>query len=290
MPVDDRQSALLVRDAMERTVEELPGFHDLVPAAITQGRRRRMRARAAIATAVACVAGTVVFGTTALLPLGGGGESTVNPAATGTPAPGESVAPVPAPEPKPYRTPVHIEPTSATERAMAALPPAERERRAQHQQRAALRFEELLPAEIGLIRPVDLNVKRYQGETKDGKVFPILFSVRPSDGSSRLTSCPEDPRIVKAGSCERATLPGGIEAIAFSFTTDSPGTTATTVQFSYGKSEVSLEVNPDPAAKASAPVTSRQLLTAAAHPGFMDLVKYADLNPMQERQQVIPGG
>ncbi|MER5932918.1 hypothetical protein [Streptomyces sp. NPDC002054] len=289
MPVEDRQNALLVRDAMERTVAELQSVHDLVPTAIAQGRRRRMRARLAIAGVVAAAAGAVVFGSVAL-PAAGGGETTIHPAATGTPAPGKSLAPVPVPEPKPYRTPVHIAPTSSDEPSMSDLPSAERERREQHQQRAALLMEELLPDAVGLIRPVDLNVTHYQGETKDGKVYPVIFSVRPPNGSSRLTSCPEDARIVKAGSCARATLPGGIQAIAFSFTTDSPETTATTVQFSYGKSEVSLTINPDPKGKASAPVTSNQLLAAAADSRFLDLVRYADQNPMQERQQVIPGG
>ncbi|MEV8534442.1 hypothetical protein [Streptomyces sp. NPDC051211] len=284
---EDHQNAVLVRDAMERTVAELPTVHDLVPTAVAQGRRRRLRARLGTATVVACVAGAVVFGVGAL-PLGGGGETTIRPAATGTPAPSESLAPSPVPEPKPYRTPVHIEPTSSDEPSMANLPAAERERREQFQQRAALLLDELLPDAVGLIRPIDLNVNHYQGETKDGKAFRIIFSVRPSGGGSPLKSCPEKTAVVK--DCERATLPGGRQAIAFSFLSDSPGTTATLVQFSYGNSDVSLTVNPDPAAKATAPVTSKQLLTAAGDPRFLDLVQYADKNPMQERQISIPGG
>ncbi|UIX33052.1 hypothetical protein [Streptomyces sp. GQFP] len=280
MPEEDRPSALLVRDAMERTVAELP-FHDLVPGAVAQGRRRKARARLAIVAGIVCVVGAVVLGSVTL-PVGGGGRTTVRPAASATPEP--------EPEPTPYRTPVHIEPTSDEESSMADLPVAERERREEFQQRAAVLLDKLLPDAVGLIRPVDLEVRRYQGETEDGKVFPVIFSVRPSGEDSGPKSCPSDPGALKGGSCEQATLPGGIKATAYRMISDLPETTATLVTFSYGDSDVSLTVNPDEDATTSAPVTMEKLVATVSDPRFLDLVRYADENPMQERQTSIAGG
>ncbi|MFF8945842.1 hypothetical protein ACF1A5_26880 [Streptomyces sp. NPDC014864] len=287
MHEEDRRSALLVKDAMERTVAELPSLSDLVPAAVTQGRRRRARARLAIAAVVACVAGTVVFGFLAL-PVGGGARTTVLPARSGTPSPHES--PDPVREPEPYRTPVHIEPTSDEERSMADLPPAERKRRAEFQQQAAAVLDELLPDTVGLIRPVDLEVRRYQGQAEDGSVFPIIFSVRPSGDGSGPRPCPEQPDALKGGSCEQATLPGGLKAVSLRLPADSPETLSTQVYFSYGHSDVELSVYPDTGATTSSPVTSKDLLAAAGDSRFLDLVRYADAHPMQKRQTTIAGG
>ncbi|MFD3929333.1 hypothetical protein [Streptomyces sp. NPDC058614] len=282
MPEEDRRSALLVRDAMERTVAELPSAHDLVPSAVTQGRRRRTRARLTIAAGVACAVGAVVFGSVTL-PAGGDGDRTVRPAASGTPEPLDSTE-------EPYRTPVHLEPTSDEEESMADLPAAERERREAFQQQVAVLMDELLPETVGLIRPVDLEVRRYQGETEDGKVFPVIFSVRPSGDDSGPKSCPDDPGALKGGSCEQATLPGGITATAYRMVSDSPETRATLVSFSYGDSDVSLTVNPSEDATTSAPVTSDQLLAAVGDSRFLDLVRYADENPMEEKQISVEGG
>ncbi|MER5913618.1 hypothetical protein ABT124_24780 [Streptomyces sp. NPDC001982] len=285
LPEEDRGSALLVRDAMESAVAELPSLHDLVPAAVTQGRRRKARARLTTAAGIACVAGAVVFGSLTL-PVGGDARTTVRPATSGTPSPHESVQ-----EREPYRTPVHVKPTSDDERATANLPPAERKRRAQFQQHAAVLLDKLLPDSVGLIRPVDLDVSRYQGETKDGKVFTIIFSVRPSGDSSGWTRCPDPGALaVKGGSCKQATLPGGIKATSLRVFTDSPETMSTSVRFRYGHSDVELTVYPDVNAKASAPVTNDELLAAAGDSRFLDLVRYADEHPMQKRQTTIAGG
>lgn len=287
MPEEDRRSALLVREAMERAVAELPSSRDLVPAAVTQGQRRRARARLAIAAGVACVAGTVVFGFLAL-PVGGDARTTVRPATSGTPSPHGS--PDPVQEPEPYRTPVHIEPTSDEERSMAHLPPAERKRRAEFQQQAAALLDELLPDTVGLIRPVDLDVRRYQGETEDGTVFPIIFSVRPSGDGSGPRPCPDQPGALKGGSCEQATLPGGIKAVSLRLLVDSPETMSTQVHFSYGHSDVELTVYPDTGATTSSPVTGKELLAAAGDSRFLDLVRYADEHPMQKSQTTTAGG
>jgi hypothetical protein len=275
--LEDRRSALLVRDAMESAVAELPSLHDLVPAAVTQGRRRRAGARLVIAAGVACVAGAVVF-SSLTLSVGGDAPTMVRPATSGTPSPQESPEPG---RPEPYRTPVHVDPTSDDEWSMADLPPAERERREEFQQRVAVLLDELLPDTVGLIRPVDLAVRLYQGETEDGKVFPIVFSVRPSGSGSGPKPCPEElgARALKDGSCERATLPGGIEAASYRLPVDSPETMATLVYFSYGNSDVELTTY----ATASAPVTSKELLAAVGDSRFLDLVRYADEHPMHER-------
>ncbi|MGW5126904.1 hypothetical protein ACWEQ7_23225 [Streptomyces sp. NPDC004069] len=283
---EDHRSALLVRDAMERTVAELPSAHDLVPAAVAQGRRRRAHARLAIAAGIACVAGAVVFGSLTFS-VGDDARTTVRPATSGTPSPHESPESV---QPEPYRTPVHIDPTSDDERSMANPPPGERKRRTQFQQHAAVLLDKLLPDSVGLIRPVDLDVSRYQGETEDGKVFTIVFSVRPSGDGPDSMPCPSAALAVKGGSCKQATLPGGIKARSLRVFTDSSETMSTDVHFRYGHSDVRLSINPDVDAKASAPVTNEELLAAASDSRFLDLVRYADKHPMQKRQTTIAGG
>lgn len=280
---EDHRSVLLVRDAMESAVAELPSLHDLLPAAVAQGRRRKARARLATAAGIACVAGAVVFGSLTLT-AGGDADRTVRPATSGTPSPHESV------QPEPYRTPVHIDPTSDDERSMANLPPTEQKRRAQFQQQAAVLLDKLLPDSVGLIRPVDLDVSRYQGETEDGKVFTIIFSVRPTGDSPDPKPCPSAALASTGGSCKQAMLPGGIKATSLRVFTDSPETMSTSVRFRYGHSDIGLTVYPDVNAKASAPLSSEELLAAVGDSRFLDLVRYADEHPMQKKQTTIAGG
>ncbi|MEV7613839.1 hypothetical protein [Streptomyces sp. NPDC089799] len=272
---DDRRNALMLRDAMEHTVGDLPTVHDLVPTAIVQGRRRKARARAGIAATVVCAVGAVAFGSLALQ--GSDSATTIRPAATSSSSP----------TPEPYRTPVRVEPTKGG--TPPTLPPADKNRLEQYQQRAAVLLDELLPDSVGLIRPVEGHVTRYQGETKDGKVFPVLLSVRPSDPDTRTMPCPAEPN-PRVAECKEATLPGEIKASSFHTPSDYPATTAAVVSFLYKTSFVSLTVVPANGGKASAPVSSQELLTAAGDPRFLDLVRYAHENPVQEKQTSVPGG
>ncbi|MET8956168.1 hypothetical protein ACWEO4_44825 [Streptomyces sp. NPDC004393] len=78
--------------------------------------------------------------------------------------------------------------------------------------------------------------------------------------------------------------------------TDSSETMSTDVHFRSGHSDVHLSVEPDVAAKASAPVTSEELLAAVGDPRFYDLVHflnmvlYADEHPTPKKQTTIAGG
>ncbi|MFF4899189.1 hypothetical protein [Streptomyces sp. NPDC001068] len=282
---EDHRSTLLVRDAMESVVAQLPPLHDLAPAALAQGRRRKARARLAAVAGIACVAGAVVLGSLTLS-AGGGADGTVSPATSGTPSPHESVK-----EPEPYRTPVHIDPTSDDERPTAGLSSTERARRAQFQQQAAAVLDKLLPDAVGLIRPVDIDVSRYQGGTTDGKVFTVVFSVQPSTGSPDPKPCPPAAALAgKGGTCEQTTLPGGIKATSLRVATDSPETTSTDVRFRYGHSDVRVSIEPDVHAKASAPVTSKELLAAVGDSRFLELVRYADQHPVEKKQTTVVGG
>ncbi|MFG2476473.1 hypothetical protein [Streptomyces fagopyri] len=280
---EDRHNALLIRDAMEGAVTELPSLHDLVPAAVTQGRNRKVRAGLATAAGIVCVAGALVLGSLTLS-AGGDARTAVRPATSGTSSPPESV------QPEPYRTPVHIDHTSIDERSVADLPSSERTRRAQFQQDAAVLLDELLPDSVGLIRPVGLDVSRYRGETEDGKVFFIRFSVRPSGNSPDPIACHSAAFAAKGASCEQSTLPGGIKATSFRVLMDSSETMATGVRFRYGHSDVGLTVEPDVDAKVSAPVTSEELLAVAGDSRFLDLVRYADEHPVLKRQTTTQGG
>jgi hypothetical protein len=282
---EDR-TILLVRDAMDRASADLPPLPDLTGPALAEGRRRKSRTRLAIASGVLTV---VAIGTAGALALPGGGHSAAAPpAATSSaspPAASASPSSPPTASASPSFPPVHIEPTPGEE-SMADLPAAERTRQEDFQRRAVGVLQELLPEGIGAVQRTDLNVSRYQ-VTKGEKEFVLIFSVRPRDPGRSQKPCLD---AVKGMVCKDATLPGGIEAQAVTMPMDSGEVTATSVNFRYGGSDVSLWLNPHDASNTSAPVTNDQLLAVAAAPAFLDLVRIADEQPMQEKQTSIPGG
>ncbi|MGR4882757.1 hypothetical protein ACIPUC_25595 [Streptomyces sp. LARHCF249] len=270
--VPDDRAVRLVRDAMDRTTADLPPLPDLAGAARAQGRRRKARVRAAIGGGVLAVAALGVAGAAAL-PVGNSGEKVsgvVNVA-----APPSSSAPQP---------PVHIEPTPG-ESSMADLPVAERTRQENFQNQAVGVLQGLLPESVGTVQRTDLSVRLYQG-TKDGKTFTIVFSVRPSGADHTDRPCLE----VKGQVCKQATLPGGIRATAATAPINNGDVTETRLSFRYGKSSVSLAVSPHDASNTSAPVTNDQLLALAKAPAFLDLVKTADADPVEQEQTIVPGG
>lgn len=273
--LEHARAVLLVRDAMARTTADLPAIPDLAGPARAQGRRRIARLRAAIGGGAVAVAAIAVAGAFALPGTGTG----TGRGATGV----EVAAPPPSSQAQP-QPPVHLEP-SPGESSMADLPPAERARQENFQNRAVAVLQELLPPTVGTVQRTDLSVRLYRG-TKDGKTFDIIFSVRPSGADRTDRTCLE----VKGQVCKKATLPGGIEATAATAPVNNGDAAETRLSFHYGKSNVSLSVSPHDASGTSAPVTGDQLLELAKAPGFLDLVKAADSDPVEQEQKIIPGG
>ncbi|WKD34061.1 hypothetical protein [Streptomyces xanthophaeus] len=272
---DDRAAAMLVRDAMDRATAELPAMVDLVGPARAQGLRRRARVRAAIGGAVLAVAGLGLAGAF-VLPGDGDGRG-----ATGVTGVIDVAAPPAGSAPPP---PVHLEP-SPGESSMADLPPAERARQENFQNQAVGVLQQLLPPSVGTVQRIDLGVRHYQG-TKDGKTFHIIFSVRPFEPGTAPQACRE----IKGTVCSKTTLPGGIEAAASISPVDNGDVTESRAWFRYGTSDVSLAVGPHEASHTSAPVTAQQLLDLAKSSAFLDLVKAADHDPLEEMQRTIPAG
>ncbi|MFJ2090065.1 hypothetical protein ACIOEW_12450 [Streptomyces sp. NPDC087901] len=282
--------ALLIRAVMEQTAESAPSLPDLVPVALVQGRRRRTRVRAAVGAGVTGVVALGVFG--AVLPMwgSGGGAQT---AQTGSAASQTTTAtPSPAATGRTAPTPVHVEPTPG-ETSMADLPPAERARQENFQQQVAVLLDELLPARLGTVRPVDLAVNRYQGGS-DGNTFPVVFSVRPQadpGDAGADPACKDTPS--KGFRCRTALLPGGIRVRSFSAVGNQKGSQAITgvaLKFTYGRSSVSLSVDGDDSSMVSAPVTVTQLVDAVGDSRFLKLVKYADEHPMEDKEHSVRGG
>ncbi|MGW8884689.1 hypothetical protein [Streptomyces sp. NPDC055749] len=267
----------LVRDAMDRTAAGLPALPDLVPGAVSQGRRRRARARLAVAAGTFGVATLTTLGAVAL-PGGGNERTSVGVGASGAGSPA----------PAPYRTPVHVEPTpgESEDGSLEGLPPAERERFEDFQQRAATALDEALPDAVGTILPIDSSVAQYQGE-KDGKVFSVSFTVRPDDGEAD-GECRDIPS--KKMTCETAELADGIEARVRVSSSGSMATTSTSISFAYGSSDVRLDIYPDEEAQASAPVSAEQLLDGVRESGLLDVVRYADEHPVLKKQVSVQGG
>ncbi|MFF1919109.1 hypothetical protein ACFVW8_00835 [Streptomyces sp. NPDC058221] len=301
---DEEAEALLIRAAMEQATDGAPALPDLVPAALVQGRSRRVRARAAIGAGVTGVVALGVLG--AVLPVwGGGGSVGAEPAGTwsaasrGARIPPSAVPSVPAapvttapswvaPTDSPLPSRLHIAP-SPGQSSMADLPDAERVRQEGFQQEAAALLDKLLPPEFGPVRPVDLAVSRYQGGA-DGKAFPLVFSVRPM-GTPGGGAAPGQPPcrddLDKKVRCRTATLPGGIEARAVTTASrprQSQSVTTTVVRFAYGDSSVALSVGGDTTTKTSPPVSVGELLGVAGNDRFLDLVKYADEHSMETKE------
>lgn len=297
---DEDAEALLIRAAMEQATDGAPALPDLVSGALVQGRRRRTRTRVAIGAVVTGVVSLGALG--AVLPSWGGGGGT-EPARTWSAASrSTSIAPSPVPSdvPSPVSTapssqlptnapvpvPVHVEP-SPGESSMADLPDAERARQEEFQRQAAVLLGELLPRELGPVRPVDLAVSRYQGG-RDGDVFPVVFSVRPESDpgvAPQEVPCRDYPD--EKLRCRQATLPGGIKARAVTTVADParpPAAEGAIVRFTYGDSAVALSVNGDENTREPSPVTADQLLTVAGNSRFLDLVKYAAAHPMETKE------
>ncbi|MFD9102994.1 hypothetical protein ACFVZN_18195 [Streptomyces virginiae] len=265
----DARTALLVREAMDRATAELPALMDLAGPARAEGRRRKARVRVAIGAGVLAVA-TLGAVTASLLP-GSGSQGPVEVVVAAPPS-------LSAPPPQP----LHIEPTPG-ESSMADLPAAERTRQENFQDRAVGVLQSLLPPTVGTVQRTDLKVNFYRA-TKDGKAFPLIFSVRPS--SEQPQPCQE----VRGRVCAKATLPGGIEAHASTIPTGNGAVNETEVSFRYGTCNVRLSVFPHEASNTSSPVSPAQLLEVAKAPAFLDLVRTAQAQPMEEEQRSIPGG
>ncbi|MEU6987215.1 hypothetical protein ABZ946_27875 [Streptomyces sp. NPDC046324] len=187
----------------------------------------------------------------------------------------------PAASPSVYRTPVRVEETPGMPPPdnPEGLPAAERERRAGYQQQVAALLDELLPAAVTDVRPVKDTVYAYR-ITSGGAAFDLTLSVRPSDDLT-LRPCPSpaDERV----RCETAELDGAREQRARlrSLMAERPDTWTSWVDFSYGRSLVRLSVA---AADVSAPVTPEQLVAVARDTRLMDLVRYADENPVEKKE------
>ncbi|MET7646654.1 hypothetical protein ABZS83_24125 [Streptomyces sp. NPDC005426] len=288
---DPEAEGRLLRAVMERAAEDAPPLPDLLPVALVQGRRRRTRARAAVGAGATGAVALGVFGV--LLPLWGPGAGT-QPVRTASAA--SSLAPTAVPSPVPSATPVpapvHIEPTRG-ETTMADLPAAERTRQEDFQQQVAFLLDTLLSEQLGAVRPVDLAVSRYQGES-DGNAFPVVFSVRPRARSGAVPADPPCHDLPSKGlRCRTAMLPGGIKARATSAEGDRSGSrtiTGVDVRFVYGDSTVRLSVDGDSSSMVSAPVTVEQLAAVAGDSRFLKLVKYADEHPMEDKEHTVRGG
>ncbi|MFB7936384.1 hypothetical protein [Streptomyces sp. NPDC056049] len=273
----DIEETVALRDAMDRTAEGLPPLPDLAPSAVRQGRRRRARARLAVATTAF---GAVTAGALGLTLLPGGEPAPAMPGAvpaapgTSSPAPGTSYPPVVVEETPGVTPPDNPDGLSA----------AERERHAQHQQRVAALLDELLPPEVTEIRPVKDEVAVYR-IAAGGETFRMTVSVRPSD--EPLASCPENLPKDK-GVCETVTFDGDREARLIAMPVNELDTIGSAVSFRYGRSSVRITVDP---AAVSAPVTPHRLLDVAGDPRFLALVEDADARPVEtEAAPPVVGG
>ncbi|MFC9946416.1 hypothetical protein [Streptomyces pratensis] len=267
------EDSSLVRDVMVRTTDGLGPLPDLVPGAVTRGRRRRARARLVITAGAFGAVTLVTLGTAALAGLGPGSDTVRFD--TGVAA-------------APYRTPAHVAPTGGPEEegSLTGLSADERRRLEDFQQRAAVALDAALPDEVGMIRPVDSSVALYQGE-RDGNVFLVNFTVRPLDGQA-ARACRSIP--AKRLTCEKRQLTETVEASLRVAAVNSPDTTSTSISFDFGNSTALIDVSPDEGKGVSAPVTARQLLDGVRESGLLDVVRYADEHPVLEKQVSVRGG
>ncbi|MCZ0980791.1 hypothetical protein O1L60_22375 [Streptomyces diastatochromogenes] len=240
---------------------------DLAPVAVRLGRRRRARARLAVAGGVFGTVTAAALGLTLLPGTGPGpaGPAAPRPPSLGVPHAGGGPA-------DPGQTPPEKVST------------AEGARRAQFQQQVSALLDELLPASVTDVRPVADVVSDYR-ITVGGRNFPVKLSVRPAEGEP-LQECRNIP--AKKTTCEKAGLGGGRTAQLYAMAVNRQDTLGSMVVTRYGRSSVLLSVSPSDTA--SAPVTPDQLLTVVRDARFTELLKYADAYPVQEKDATVRGG
>ncbi|MFE0640877.1 hypothetical protein ACFW2Y_04530 [Streptomyces sp. NPDC058877] len=263
-PADSPEERAL-RGAMTEATDTLPPLPDLVPTAVRLGRRRRARARAAKASGVFGLVTAVALGLT-LLNSWRGDEpnlpaAPVGPTVTST---------------GPGREPVHVEPRPGETFPHARLPEEQRARLDAFQQQAAVVLDELLPAAVGTIRPLDNDVRFYRGEP-GGLPYSVQFSVRPAaDGDPDRCRGEAEKQV----SCRPVELVDGTSARVTLAPSNAHGALEISLAFRHGGSDVLLSVTPDAAATAAAPVSPTELVGAADDDRFMELVRYADEHPI----------
>lgn len=93
--------------------------------------------------------------------------------------------------------------------------------------------------------------------------------------------------------CERVTVVDGMVARVATMTGTSKGgkeVVGVSVSFAYKDSAVVLSADGDESAEVLAPVTADQLLHVARDERFLRLVRYAEVFPMEPRQESVHGG
>ncbi|MFE2555114.1 hypothetical protein ACFXGT_03630 [Streptomyces sp. NPDC059352] len=255
-----------LRHAMTEATDTLPPLPDLVPAAVHLGRRRRARARVTKAGGVFGLVTAVALGLAVLNPWPGGREVDLPAAPPGPTVTGTG----------PGREPVHVEPRPGETFPHARLPADERERLDAFQQQAAVVLDDLLPAAVGTIRPLDNDVRSYRGEP-EGLPYSLQFSVRPAaDGRPEI--CRPEPR--KHVICHPAKLADGTSAQVTLAPSNTRGALQISLSFRDRGSNVWLSVTPDASAADSVPVSPADLVKLADDDRFRSLVRYADAHPL----------
>ncbi|MEU6165316.1 hypothetical protein [Streptomyces tanashiensis] len=269
----DTDEITLLRAAMDRTADGLPQLPDLVPLAVREGRRRRVRARLAIVT---IAFGAITAGALGLTLLPGSNTDVTMPAVTPS-SPGASASAQPSRSYPPVvvtQTPGTTSPDNPDN--PDNLSEAERERRAAHQQRVAALLDELLPPTVTEIRPVKDEVSVYRIKA-GGETFRMTVSVRPAD--KRTVPCVSRPE--RHYVCEVTTLTYATNREAQLFSSGGgaqDSQSSSYLRFLYSRSRVALGVDSD---AGKVPVTPRQLLVVVKDPRFLDLLRDTDVKPVE---------
>ena len=255
-----------LRELMERAAAGLAPLPDLTQEAVRLGRRRRVRARAAVIGAV-----------TGVLAIGGIGSALLSGALTvggglsdpGSPSAGPAVAPPAA--------------TSATPTTASISPVPEATPEAYRRVRTAEALTRALGDLIGTVSPAGTD--HFVGRI-DGHTFPVTFRVRPAVDA--LVDCPNPPK--PAMTCRTAWLPGRIEGRVVVSGPDLWGVRSLGVSYLYADSTVELTVGPDTDAKVSPPVGIDQLVAAAGTSALLSEAKHEIQEARYEAQDAAGDG
>jgi hypothetical protein len=277
-PSDADSEVREITYAMDRAVATLHPDAGLVSAALVQGYRRRARARLAKLSGALCVvalvAGAAVLRSQDIAP------APVGPAGTSPPVPSSSPPPSPPLEfpsvPQPWTD--TDAPAGGPERVPPVPGPVD-----DFRQQVAGALQDLLPPAVGAIALIEDDVSAYRAVTEAGTVFSVVFSVIPAPVDSGTGLCgPAGP-----GRCVDETLAGGEPVALRSYTGDAGTDTGVSASFRIGRSDVYLAVLAGAATRTSAPapvpvpVTAADLLSLANDPRVVELLSYADANPVQ---------
>lgn len=275
---------------LDRATIELPPLPDLVPGAVRQGRRRRLRARALIGVVGVASVAAIAAPTLLLAPWAGSDTGR-----EGSSQPGElPLHPANWPTDQPLAAPttayptMHVTPTKKGKTRQFTR--SEVELRYAFKQKLADVITKLLPPDVGRIVIPDNSVNAYRlvsGDESYQITVRVDLPAVPAEarpGGAWSMPCAERESQTPALPCVDGRLPDGTLISVGNIAPDA-GSTSPAIpiaNFGYHGAEVFFGMLSDVRTHAAPPVTSEQVARLVSDPTFLEAVDFWRTQPVAD--------